>query len=89
MTKSEDKLNFRGVCEAIDVQNVIKCCVSARKLNLAVIEDILVPKLCIKGAHLTAHFVSCDCEKSTLPFIKLNTNIMSEYVNNDTKVLVI
>ena len=48
-----------------------------------------MPTLCIKGAHLTAHIVSCDCEKSTLPFIKLNTNIMSEYVNNDTKVLVI
>ena len=43
----------------------------------------------IKGAQLTAHFVSCDCEESTLPFIKVNTNIMSEYVNNDTKALVI
>ena len=89
LTKSGEKFNFRGVCEAIDVQNVKKCRASARKLNLAVIEAILVPTLCIKGAHLTAHIVSCDCEKSTLPFIKLNTNIMSEYVNNDTKVLVI
>ena len=56
---------------------------------MVVIEAIQVPTLCIKGAHLTVYLVSCDCEKSTIPFIKLNTNIMSEYVNNDTKVLVI
>ena len=86
MTKSGEKLNFRGVCEAIHFQNVKKFRTSAQKLNLAVIEAILVHTLCIKGAHLTAHIVSCDCEKSTLQFIKLNTNIMLEYVNNDTEI---